>query len=155
MHDVNPTIIVQYQTMASQVRNSLLRERLMATLSGFFGALAALIAMIGLYGVMSYSVMRRRNEIGIRMALGADRSEVVRMVMREAVGLLTVGLIIGVGSALAATRTASALLFGLQPHDPATLVIAAAALGSIALAASYIPALRASRLEPTIALREE
>jgi putative ABC transport system permease protein len=155
MRDVNPTIIVQYQTMATQVKNSLLRERLMATLSGFFGALAALIAMIGLYGVMSYSVMRRRNEIGIRMALGADRSEVVRMVMREAAGLLGVGLIIGVASALAATRTASALLFGLQPHDPATLVIAAAALATIALAASYVPALRASRLEPTMALRED
>ncbi len=111
--------------------------------------------MIGLYGVMSYSVMRRRNEIGIRMALGADRAEVVRMVMREAVGLLAVGLIIGVASALAAARTASALLFGLQPHDPATLAMAAAALAGIALAASYVPALRASRLEPTMALRED
>ena len=152
---MNPAIIVQYQTMASQVKNSLLRERLMATLSGFFGALAALIAMMGLYGVMSYSVMRRRNEIGIRMALGADRREVVRMVMREAVTLLVVGLAVGVASALAAARTASAMLFGLQPHDPATLIAAAAALAAIALGASYIPALRASRLEPTMALREE
>jgi putative ABC transport system permease protein len=155
LHDVNPAIIVQYQTMATQVKNSLLRERLMATLSGFFGALAALIAMVGLYGVMSYSVMRRRNEIGIRMALGADRREVVRMVMREAATLLAVGLLVGVVTALAAGRTAGAMLFGLQPHDPATLVTAAAALAAIALGASYIPALRASRLEPTMALREE
>jgi putative ABC transport system permease protein len=155
LHEVSPAIIVQYQTMAVQLRNSLLRERLMATLSGFFGGLAALIAMIGLYGVMSYSVMRRRNEIGIRMALGADRHEVVRMVMREAAALLSAGLLVGVLSALAAARSARALLFGLQPHDPATLVMAAVALGLVALGASYVPALRASRLEPTVALREE
>jgi putative ABC transport system permease protein len=99
--------------------------------------------------------MRRRNEIGIRMALGADRREVVRMVMREAATLLAVGLLVGVVTALAAGRTAGAMLFGLQPHDPATLVTAAAALAAIALGASYIPALRASRLEPTMALREE
>jgi predicted permease len=155
MHDVDPSIIAQYQTMASQVKNSLLRDRLMATLSGFFGGLAALIAMIGLYGVMSYSVMRRRNEIGIRMALGAGRREVLTMVLREAVTLLAVGLGIGLVSAVAAARSASSMLFGLQPHDPSTLVFAAAALGAVAMAASYLPALRASRLEPTTALREE
>jgi putative ABC transport system permease protein len=155
LRDVDSSIIVQYRTMASQVKSSLLRERLMATLSGFFGGLAALIAMIGLYGVMSYSVMRRRNEIGIRMALGADRSEVVRMIMREAATLLVIGLIVGAVTALAATRSASALLFGLQPHDPATMATAAAALAVVALAASYVPALRASRLEPTVALRQE
>jgi predicted permease len=155
LHDVHPSIIVEYETLASQVRNSLLRDRLMATLSGFFGGLAALIAMIGLYGVMSYSVMRRRNEIGIRMALGADRREVLVMVMREALTLLAVGLAIGLASAVAAARSASAMLFGLQPHDPATLAAAAAALAIVAMAASYLPALRASRLEPTTALREE
>jgi ABC-type antimicrobial peptide transport system permease subunit len=111
--------------------------------------------MIGLYGVMSYTVARRRNEIGIRMALGADRSEVVRMVMREAGTLLAAGLIVGTLSAIAAARSASALLFGLQPHDPATLAMAALALTLVAALASYLPALRASRLEPTEALREE
>jgi predicted permease len=155
MRDVHPSIIVEYQTLASQVKNSLLRDRLMATLSGFFGGLAALIAMIGLYGVMSYSVMRRRNEIGIRMALGADRREVLAMVMREALTLLAAGLVIGLVSAIAAGRSASALLFGLQPHDPSTLALAAATLAIVAIAASYVPALRASRLEPTTALREE
>jgi len=148
-------IIVQFQTVAALVRDSLLRERLMATLSGFFGILAALIATIGLYGVMSYTVARRRNEIGIRMALGADRRDVVRMVMREAGMLLTAGVIVGTLLAVAAARAAAALLFGLHPSDPSTLVAAASGLGAVALFASYLPALRASRLEPTEALREE
>ena len=148
-------VIVQFQTLPSMVRASLLRERLMATLSGFFGALAALIATIGLYGVMSYMVARRRNEIGIRMALGADRREVVRMVMREAGVLLAVGVVVGTGLAIAAARTAATMLFGLRPGDPATLAAAAAGLAAIAMIASYLPAVRASRLEPTEALREE
>src|SRR5262245_18803870 len=152
---VNPSIVVQFQTMQTQVRDSLRRERLMATLSGFFGALAGLIATIGLYGVMSYMVARRRNEIGIRMALGADRRDVVRMVMREAGLLLAAGLVAGGVLAVLAARTASTLLFGLQPGDPATLVMSAIALAGVAMLASYLPALRASRLEPTEALREE
>jgi len=133
----------------------LLRERLMATLSGFFGGLAALLATIGLYGVMSYMVARRRSEIGIRMALGADRRDVVRMVMREAGVLLIAGVLVGTALAIAAARTAATLLFGLRPGDPATLAIAAGGLGLVAMLASYLPALRASRLEPTEALREE
>jgi predicted permease len=152
---VSPSIVLQFQTMQSQVRESLLRERLMATLSGFFGTLAALLATIGLYGVMSYMVARRRNEIGIRMALGADRRHVVRMVMREASVLLAAGVIAGLVMAVVAARTATTLLFGLQPGDPVTLAAAAAGLGMVAMLASYLPALRASRLEPTEALREE
>ena len=153
--EIDPASIVSLRTMESQVNDSLMRERLMATLSGFFGVLAAVIAMIGLYGVVSYSVVRRRNEIGIRMALGADRHQVVRMVMREAATLLAVGLAVGTVSALAAAQSARALLFGLTPHDPLTLVTAAAALAAVAALASYLPARRASRLEPTEALREE
>jgi len=153
--EINGSIILQFDTMRNQVRESLLRERLMATLSGFFGALAGLIATIGLYGVMSYMVARRRNEIGIRMALGADRRDVVRMVMREAGLLLGAGLVVGGVMAVMAARAASTLLFGLQPGDPSTLVMSAAALGAVAMLASYLPALRASRLEPTEALREE
>jgi putative ABC transport system permease protein len=152
---VNPSIVLQFDTMRNQVTESLLRERLMATLSGFFGVLAALIATIGLYGVMSYMVARRRNEIGIRMALGADRRDVVRMVMREAGVLLGAGVLVGLVAAVAAARTATTLLFGLQPGDPTTLLMAAAGLGLVAMLASYVPALRASRLEPTEALREE
>jgi ABC-type antimicrobial peptide transport system permease subunit len=152
---VNSNIIVQFQTLPAMVRDSLMRERLMATLSGFFGALAALIATIGLYGVMSYMVARRRNEIGIRIALGADRRAVVGMVMREAGLLLAAGVVVGTALAIAAARTAATLLFGLRPGDPATLAMAAVGLGTVAMLASYLPALRAARLQPTEALREE
>jgi len=152
---IHPSIVLEFDTMRSQVNQSLLRERLMATLSGFFGALAALIATIGLYGVMSYMVARRKNEIGIRMALGADRGDVVRMVMREAAVLLAAGVIVGLATSVFAARAASTLLFGLNPGDPATLVMAAVGLGIVAMIASWLPALRASRLEPTEALREE
>jgi predicted permease len=154
-HDVHPTSVITFRTMESQVKDSLLRERLIATLSGFFGGLAALLATIGLYGVMSYMVARRRNEIGIRMALGADRAEVIRMVMREAGVLLAAGIGVGLLLSIAATRAATTLLFGLRPGDPATLAMAAGGLGLVAMLASYLPALRASRLEPTEALREE
>src|SRR5438067_1145709 len=153
--EANPAIVVDFRTMASQLHDSLLRERLMATLSGFFGGLAALIAAIGLYGVMSYTVARRRNEIGVRIALGADRRQVMRMVMGEAGGLLAAGLAIGVPAALAMTRFASALLFGVTPRDPATLAAAVVGLAVVAALASYVPALRASRLEPIEALRDE
>jgi putative ABC transport system permease protein len=150
-----PSTVLQFQTMNTLVGNSLLRERLMAMLSGFFGLLAGLLATIGLYGVMSYMVERRRNEIGIRMALGADRGAVVAMVMREAVGLLGVGLVVGGLAAFGASKWASTLLFGLKPGDPVTMLTAIVALSAVAVMASYIPAWRASRLEPTAALREE
>jgi predicted permease len=152
---VHPSVSLNFNTMKTQVRESLLRERLMATLSGFFGGLAALLATIGLYGVMSYMVARRKNEIGIRMALGAGRRDVIRMVMREAGLLLAGGVIVGVLLAVAAARAATTLLFGLRPGDPSTLAMAIAGLGVVAMLASYLPALRASRLEPTEALREE
>src|SRR5262245_11176076 len=152
---LNPAISVKYQTVRAQVTGSLVRERLMATLSGFFGALAVLIATIGLYGVMSYSVTRRRVEIGIRMALGADRTEVVRMIVREAALLLGLGVLAGAGLAIAAGRWATALLYDLNPWDPITIALSIAALGSATLLASWLPAHRASRLAPTIALRED
>jgi len=155
VRDESPSIVVTFRTMASQVHDSIVRERLMASLSGFFGALAALIAAIGLYGVLSYTVARRRNEIGIRMALGADRGEIVRMVMREAGLLLAIGLGIGTLAAVGAAQLAASLLFGLTPHDPSTLGVAIVGMALIAAAASYVPALRASRLEPTEALRDE
>jgi putative ABC transport system permease protein len=150
-----PSAVTQFQTMNGLVRDSLQRERLMATLSGFFGILAGVLATIGLYGVMSYMVERRRNEIGIRIALGADRGVVVAMILREAAALLGAGLVVGGLAAIGAARWASTLLFGLRPGDPATLATAAAALTIVAAAASSLPAWRASRLEPTEALREE
>jgi putative ABC transport system permease protein len=152
---VNPAMLVDFETMPTQLEKRLMRERLMAVLSGFFGGLAALLATIGLYGVMSYTVTRRRNEIGIRMALGAERRDVVRMVMREAATLLAAGVIVGGLLAIAAAQTASKLLFGLKPGDPVTLLTAIAGLAFVAMCASYVPALRASHLEPTEALRDE
>jgi predicted permease len=150
-----PATTLEYQTMNTLVRESLLRERMMAMLSGFFGLLAGVLATIGLYGVMSYMVERRRNEIGIRIALGADRSAVVAMVMREAGQLLLTGLVVGGAASIGAAYWARALLFGLRPQDPGTLAAGAMALAMVALIASYVPAWRASRLEPTEALREE
>jgi putative ABC transport system permease protein len=127
----------------------------MATLSGFFGGLAALIATIGLYGVMSYMVARRRTEIGVRMALGADRGMVVRMIVREAGVLLAAGLAIGAVLSIYAARTAATFLYELQPGDPLTLALAIGGLATVTLLASWIPAHRASRLQPTVALRED
>jgi putative ABC transport system permease protein len=153
--DVSPAILVSYRTIDRDIRTSFLRERMMAIISGFFGALAALIAMLGLYGVMSYMVARRKNEIGIRMALGADRGDVLRMILSDASRLLAIGLVVGVGAALAAAQAAKTLLFGLTPNDPATLALGSLGLGAVAMLASYVPAFRASRLSPTVALREE
>jgi ABC-type antimicrobial peptide transport system permease subunit len=151
----NPTIVVQFSQLKEQIHDSLQRERLMASLSGFFGLLAGILATIGLYGVISYMVVRRRNEIGIRMALGADRRRVVLLIVREAALLLAIGLAIGTGLSLASTRVATALLFGLKPYDPLTLAMAGLSLAAVAAVASYLPALRAARIHPTEALREE
>jgi putative ABC transport system permease protein len=153
--EASPDIAIEFHLMTTQIRESLMKERLMATLSGFFGFLAVLLAVVGLYGVISYTVARRTNEIGIRMALGAQRGNVVGMIMREAALLLVMGIAIGSALSLAAARAATPLLFGLKPHDPITLVLAVVALGAVAAAASFLPAHRASRLDPMAALREE
>jgi len=155
LHEIHPAILLQFSTIEQTIRNSLASERLMALLSGFFGGLATLIATIGLYGVMSYTVARRRTEIGIRMALGADPGAVVRMIVKDAGKLLAVGLPLGAGLAVAGGQSAATLLFGLKPWDPLTLGIATIGLGVVALLASWIPAQRAAGLAPTIALREE
>jgi putative ABC transport system permease protein len=153
--DVSPTIGLEFTFLSRQLEESLLRDRLMATLSASFGFLAALLATMGLYGVISYMVAKRRNEIGLRMALGADRGRVLWLVLREAVYLVGAGLVIGLGIALAAGRTASTLLYGLEPHDPLTLAASVVLLLMVAMAASYVPAYRASVLDPMTALRDE
>ena len=153
--EINPAIAVQYLTLDTQVRGSLLRERLMAALSAAFGGLAVLIATVGLYGVMAYTVARRRVEIGIRMALGADRPSVIRLIVRDAGVLLLAGVIVGTGLAILAGRAAGTLLYELKPWDPLTIALAIGVLGTVSLAASWIPAWRASQLAPTVALREE
>jgi ABC-type antimicrobial peptide transport system permease subunit len=127
----------------------------MATLSGFFGALATILAMVGLYGVISYMVVRRRNEIGVRMALGANRSDIVVMVLREAAILCLIGLAIGTGLALAAGTAAASMLYGLKPGDPLTLGGAIAGMIAVAMVASLLPAQRAATVLPMEALREE
>jgi predicted permease len=153
--EINPGIVMEFDSLASMIDGSLLRERLVATLSGFFGLLAVLLATIGLYGVISYMVARRTNEIGIRMALGADRLMVVSMIMREAVVLLAIGLGVGIALSWVAGTAANSLLFGLRTGDPETLTLAAALLAVVTLAASFLPSHRAARLDPLIALREE
>jgi predicted permease len=151
----HPDVVTQFADFQKEIRDGLVEERLMAMLSGFFGLLAVLLAVVGLYGVISYIVAMRRNEIGIRMALGASRGDVVGIIVRQTLALLALGVGVGVVLTLAAVRSASSLLFGLQPNDPLTFVGASAILVSIALIASFLPARRASRVDPMVALRYE
>jgi predicted permease len=153
--DVSPRVALTFQNFQTMLRDSLLQERLMATLSGFFGALAVVLATVGLYGVISYMVVRRTNEIGIRMALGANRSGILSLILREAGWVLGVGVGVGTVLSLAGARAAKSLLYGLTPYDPLTLVAAIALIAIIATAASSLPAQRASKLNPMVALREE
>jgi predicted permease len=153
--DVNPGIDLEFLVFKTRIQNSLLQDQLMATLSGFFGFLAALLAAIGLYGVMSYMVIQRTKEIGIRMAIGANRADVLRMILREATVLTVTGLVIGTGLALGAAQAAKSLLYGLKPRDPLTLVMAVVTLSAVAALASFLPAYRASKLDPLTALRYE
>jgi ABC-type antimicrobial peptide transport system permease subunit len=127
----------------------------MATLSGFFGALAAVLAMIGLYGVMSYMVIRRTNEIGVRMALGARPRRILTMVLREAASLLGIGLAVGTVLAILGAMFARGLLFGLRPNDPKTVLMAITMLAVVAMVASYFPARWAASVNPIAALRDE
>ena len=150
-----PGMILQFQPVEALLRDGLTMERLMAWLSGFFGVLAAILAVIGLYGVLSYMVQSRINEIGIRLALGSTRARVISLVVRETAFLLLAGLTVGAVGSLAASRATSALLFGLSPGDTNTLIASASGLALAAAAASYIPAWRASRVDPMVALRHE
>lgn len=152
---VNPSIVLTNTVMAEQMQNSLLRERLMAALSSGFALLAVILAAVGLYGLMAYGVARRRNEIGIRVALGATRRRILSMILGETAVLVGVGLVIGLIGAVYAARTTATLLFGLEPSDPWRLAVGAMSLAAIAGLASLVPAARAARLEPTTALKEE
>jgi predicted permease len=155
LESVNPDIALQFSTLSTQVGESLTREKLLGTLSGFFGVLALLLAMIGLYGVMSYNVARRRNEIGIRMALGAAQSRVLGMVLSEVATLIGIGVVIGLAAAIGTSRFLESFLYGVKPNDPWTLALAAVVLGAVAAMAGFLPARRASKLDPMTALREE
>ena len=153
--ELDPNIGVSFELLDSLIARTLVRERLMATLSSFFGSIAAALAVIGLYGLIAYTVTRRTNEIGVRMALGASRGNIASMVLREAGGLVAIGVAVGLVLALLTGRFAESLIFGLHPRDPLSIAVAALVLGTVSLLASYLPARAASRIEPTTALRVE
>ena len=156
MHDVDNNLpLFDVKTQNQQAEESLSMERLFATLSSFFGVLALLLACIGLYGVMSYGVARRTNEIGIRMALGATAPRVTGMVMRETMWVVLIGVAIGLGAALAGTRLIASMLFGLAATDAVTISFAVLTMISVAAVAGYLPARSAARVDPMVALRYE
>jgi putative ABC transport system permease protein len=153
--DVNPNMRFVLRVFDTQIRDTLVRERVMATLSGVFGLIAGLLAAIGLYGIVSYTVEGRRREIGIRLALGASRGTIVGSVLKQSGLWVGAGLILGVLASLAVTRTAQSLLYGVQSHDPAMIAAGAAGLALVALLASYVPAHRAARVDPMATLKDE
>jgi predicted permease len=152
---INPGLSLEFRVYDSIIQESMVQERTVALLSAFFGGLALLLAMIGLYGVNAYSVARRQAEIGIRLALGASRGTVVWLVLRDVAILLVAGVALGVAAVLAAGRLVESLLFGVKPADPFTIGAAALLLATAAVLAAFLPARRASRLDPVRALREE
>lgn len=155
MAEKHPEAVTVAGNFQASIRDGMVRDRVMAMLSGMFGLLAAALAMVGLYGVISYLVVNRRPEIGVRMALGAARGQVMGMVLKDAWSLLLIGFSIGTVLTLIAGRAASSLLFGLKPYDPLTILAAMVLLAIVSAVASYLPARRASRVDPMMALRYE
>jgi predicted lysophospholipase L1 biosynthesis ABC-type transport system permease subunit len=155
LSDVNPRIIVDFSTLSGQLETSLQRERMLAVLSAVFGSVALALAVLGLYGVMAYSVARRRQELGVRIALGAVRGRVVRLVLGEVGTVVVIGLVIGVVGARAASTQVAPFLYGTAPTQPGVYVGGAFLLAAVALIAGLIPAWRAARVDPIEALREQ
>ena len=154
--EVDPNLtVVNLRTYQEQVELRFDRERSVATLASLFGIIALLLAAVGMYGVTAYGVVRRTAEIGIRMALGADRAKVVRMVLRGAAARVAIGIAAGVPLAIGAGRLLSAELYGVANWDPLALLLAAGALSVCAFIAAIIPASRAASISPTSALRSE
>jgi predicted permease len=153
--EINPAITVSFQGFKTMIEATVLRERLLATLSGFFGLLALALACVGLYGILSYNVASRTNEIGIRMALGAQQRDVRWLILREALLLVFIGIVVGLPMVFAVTRLASSLLFSLTPTDPVSLLAAALLMLAVAMVAGYLPSRRATRVDPMVTLRHE
>jgi predicted permease len=152
---LNPSLAFHFHDVGQVRLESISQDRLLAMLCGAFAILGAILATIGVYGVMAYSVARRRNELGIRLALGADHTQILRMVLGEATRVVGIGVAIGGAVALASSRLAASHLYGLEPSDPLTLTTAIVTLFGVALAAAFLPAQRASRMDPTAALRHD
>jgi predicted permease len=150
-----PDMVMEFFDFQQGIYDNLVGDRMMATLSGFFGLLAAVLVVVGLYGVLSYFITQRRNEIGIRIALGAHRSQVIGLVMRDTAAMLLAGVVFGTLLALLAGRSANSMLFGLKSYDPVILGFAIALLTVIAALASWLPARNAANLDPVAALRSE
>ena len=156
VRQVDPNVpLMRVSTQMEQIEQRISQEKVFAQAYALFGGLALVVASIGLFGLMSYSVTRRTNEIGIRMALGAERHNVVRMIMGESLVLVVIGLVIGLGTALASGKLAASLLFGLQPTDVSTLAAAMLVMTAVSAFAGYLPARRASRVDPMVALHYE
>ena len=156
VRDLDPDLpLAGVKTQTEQIAETLVQERLFARLSSFFSGLAALLAFIGLYGLLAYAVTRRTGEMGIRMALGAQRYDILRLVFRETLVIMFLGISIGAPAALAATRFIRSMLYGLKPADPLTTAVSALAMMVVAVLAAYLPARRASRVDPMVALRYE
>jgi predicted permease len=152
---INENVDIELSSYDQMINDQLLRERLLATLSGLFAILAIILAVIGLYGLMAYMVARRSNEIGIRMALGAVPAQIVRMVLGQGMRLIFIGVVVGLGIALLLSKWVATLLYGLQSYDPACLAAASVGLAVVALIASMIPAKRAANMDPMDALRDQ
>jgi ABC-type antimicrobial peptide transport system permease subunit len=156
VNEIDPNLPVgDFRALGEMVGNSIARQRLLAQLSTIFGVIAALLACVGIYGAMSYGIARRTNEFGVRMAMGANRGDVLWMVLREALWVAAVGVAIGIGLALASSSLVNSVLFGLKPTDPIAIGTATAVMIGVALFAGWLPARRATRIDPMIALRHE
>jgi ABC-type antimicrobial peptide transport system permease subunit len=156
IHEIDHTLpITDVTTLDEWVARSITDQRVIAQLSTFFGLLAIFLSAIGIYGLMSYVVSRRTNEIGIRMALGAERMHVRWLVMREVLVLVAIGIAVGIPAALLSSKLVASMLFGLSATDTASLLAAVAVMLGIAALAGYVPARRASRIDPMVALRYE